>query len=58
MLLGEEAPDKGTVELGANVKVGYLPQVITFDNEEYTVIQAFSAFLHFYLYFLFLLDSF
>ena len=41
MLLGEEAPDKGTVELGANVKVGYLPQVITFDNEEYTVIQAF-----------------
>lgn len=41
MLLGEDAPDKGTVELGANVKVGYLPQVITFDNEEYTVIQAF-----------------
>lgn len=41
MLLGEEAPDKGTVELGDNVKVGYLPQVITFDNEEYTVIQAF-----------------
>ena len=32
MLLGEEAPDKGTVELGANVKVGYLPQVITFDS--------------------------
>lgn len=41
ILLGEEAPDKGTVELGDNVKVGYLPQVITFDNEEYTVIQAF-----------------
>ena len=41
MLLGEESPDKGTVELVANVKVGYLPQVITFDNEEYTVIQAF-----------------
>lgn len=41
MLLGEEAPDKGTVELGDNVKVGYLPQVITFDNEEYIVIQAF-----------------
>lgn len=45
MLLGEEAPDKGTVELGANVKVGYLPQVITFDNEEYTVIQAFRDYI-------------
>lgn len=40
MLLGEE-PDKGIVQLGANVKVGYLPQVITFDNEDHTVLQAF-----------------
>lgn len=41
MLLGEEEPDKGIVQLGANVKVGYLPQVITFDNEDHTVLQAF-----------------
>ena len=41
MLLGEEVPDKGVVQLGANVKVGYLPQVITFSNEDHTVLQAF-----------------
>lgn len=41
MLLGEEAPDKGAVQLGSNIKVGYLPQVITFNNEENTVLQEF-----------------
>lgn len=41
MLLGEEQPDKGVVELGANVKVAYLPQKITFKNEESTVLEAF-----------------
>jgi ATP-binding cassette, subfamily F, member 3 len=41
MLLGEEQPDKGVVELGANVKVAYLPQKITFKNEEFTVLEAF-----------------
>ncbi|MDV4150737.1 ABC-F type ribosomal protection protein [Clostridium sp. AL.422] len=41
ILLGEEAPDKGRVELGANVRLGYLPQVITFSNEDHTVLQAF-----------------
>lgn len=41
MLLGEERPDSGAVELGANVKVGYLPQAITFPNEELTVVECF-----------------
>ncbi len=41
LLLGEEACDRGIVELGANVSLGYLPQVITFNNEEDTVLQAF-----------------
>ena len=41
MLLGEEVSDKGIVELGVNVKVGYLPQVITFKNEDHTVLQVF-----------------
>lgn len=41
MLLGEEQPDQGVVELGANVKVAYLPQNITFDNEELTVLETF-----------------
>lgn len=41
MLLGEETPDEGIVEFGANVKGGYLPQVITFNDDELTVLQAF-----------------
>jgi len=41
MLLGEEQPDKGVVELGANVMAAYLPQKITFKNEEFTVLEAF-----------------
>jgi len=41
MLLGEEEPDKGVVELGANVKVAYLPQKITFKNEEFTLLECF-----------------
>ncbi|MGD7023710.1 ribosomal protection-like ABC-F family protein [Rossellomorea vietnamensis] len=41
MLLGEELPDHGTVELGANVKAAYLPQKIDFKNEESTVLECF-----------------
>ncbi|SFB41116.1 ribosomal protection-like ABC-F family protein [Clostridium frigidicarnis] len=41
MLLGEEEPDDGVVDLGANVKVAYLPQKITFKNEELTVLECF-----------------
>jgi ATP-binding cassette, subfamily F, member 3 len=41
MLLGEEQPDNGMVALGANVMAAYLPQKITFTNEELTVIETF-----------------
>lgn len=41
MLLGDETADEGIIELGANVKVGYLPQVITFSNAELTVLETF-----------------
>ncbi len=41
MLLGEEQPDQGVVELGANVMAAYLPQKITFKDEEQTVLEAF-----------------
>ncbi|MBM7616139.1 ribosomal protection-like ABC-F family protein [Alkaliphilus hydrothermalis] len=41
LLLGEEQPDKGVVELGANVMAAYLPQKITFNNEELTVLECF-----------------
>lgn len=41
MLLGEELPDAGKVELGANVMAAYLPQKITYKNEELTVLECF-----------------
>jgi ATP-binding cassette, subfamily F, member 3 len=41
MLLGEEQPDSGVVELGANVMAAYLPQKIEFENEELTVLDCF-----------------
>jgi ATPase subunit of ABC transporter with duplicated ATPase domains len=41
ILLGEEQSDNGTAELGANVEMAYLPQNITFENEELTVLDWF-----------------
>jgi ATPase subunit of ABC transporter with duplicated ATPase domains len=41
MLLGEEQPDSGTVQLGAHVLAAYLPQTVTFPNEELTVLDYF-----------------
>lgn len=41
MLLGEMNMDSGSVALGANVKIAYLPQIISFNNEEDTVIECF-----------------
>lgn len=41
ILLGEIVPDNGKVQLGSNIKIGYLPQNITFNNEELTVLDAF-----------------
>ena len=40
-LLGEVEADYGEVKLGSNTKIGYLPQNITFNNEELTVLEAF-----------------
>ncbi|WP_026478658.1 ribosomal protection-like ABC-F family protein [Alkaliphilus transvaalensis] len=41
MLLGEEGLDAGKLELGANVMMAYLPQKITFKDEELTVLECF-----------------
>lgn len=41
ILLGEEAPDSGTVETGASAMTAYLPQRIVFNNEELTVLDCF-----------------
>jgi ATP-binding cassette, subfamily F, member 3 len=41
ILFGEEQSDSGVAALGANVRVAYLPQNITFKNEELTVLDCF-----------------
>lgn len=41
MILDEEIPDSGLIKLGSNVKVGYLPQQVTFPDEESIVLQCF-----------------
>ncbi|MDF2539795.1 MAG: transporter ATP-binding protein [Herbinix sp.] len=41
LLLGEELPESGIVELGANVQAAYLPQNITFPNMDLTVLECF-----------------
>ena len=41
LLLGEEEADAGVVGLGANVMAAYLPQKITFKDEELTVLECF-----------------
>lgn len=40
-LLGEVEADYGEVKLGSNIKIGYLPQNIVFNNEELTVLEVF-----------------
>jgi len=41
ILLGEEDSDGGMVKIGENVKVAYLPQDISFNDEELTVVECF-----------------
>lgn len=41
LLLKTEELDRGIVELGASVKLAYLPQNIIFNNEEMTVLECF-----------------
>lgn len=40
IILGEESVDRGSVQLGANVKIGYLSQALTVTSDQ-TVLEAF-----------------
>ena len=42
LILGELEAQEGKVETGSNVKVGYLPQQVTFDSEDVTLLEEFS----------------
>jgi ATPase subunit of ABC transporter with duplicated ATPase domains len=41
LLLGEMDADSGSIMFGASLKIAYLPQIITFNREEDTVIDCF-----------------
>lgn len=43
MILGEEFPDRGEFKIGAQVKIGYLPQQVEFADEEQTVLEYFAG---------------
>lgn len=38
LILGELLPDEGALSLGASIKVGYLPQIITFEDPNQRVL--------------------
>ena len=38
LICGEETPDAGKLRMGPTVKIGYLPQVVTFDHPERTLV--------------------
>ena len=38
IILGEEAPDAGSVYLGPAIKIGYLPQIIRFDRPDRNLV--------------------
>ncbi len=42
MVVGELVPDGGVIRLGAEVKIGYLPQQIVFPDEEKSLVDYFS----------------
>jgi len=42
IILNEMPPDSGEVKIGSNVKIGYLPQEVSFDREDISVVDYFS----------------
>lgn len=43
LLLEELKPDSGTIRIGSQVKIGYLPQQVEFADEEQTILEYFSG---------------
>lgn len=44
IILNEINPDAGEVKIGSNVKIGYLPQEVSFDKEDISIVDYFSYF--------------
>lgn len=39
MILGDVLPDQGDIKVSSNINIAYLPQVVTFKNEDATVLE-------------------
>jgi ATPase subunit of ABC transporter with duplicated ATPase domains len=42
IILNEISPDEGEVKIGFKVKIGYLPQEVSFDKEDISIVDYFS----------------
>jgi ATPase subunit of ABC transporter with duplicated ATPase domains len=42
IILNEISPDEGEVKIGSKVKIGYLPQEVSFDKEDISIVDYFS----------------
>lgn len=42
IILNQEKPDSGVVKIGSKVKIGYLSQEVSFDNEDVSIVDYFS----------------
>ena len=44
IILKELEPDSGNIQIGSQVKIGYLPQQVAFEDEELTILDYFAHF--------------
>ncbi|MCL2235955.1 MAG: ABC-F type ribosomal protection protein [Defluviitaleaceae bacterium] len=43
MIMGEESCDEGEIKVSSNIKIAYLSQIVIFDNENMTVLDALRS---------------
>lgn len=43
IILSENIPDRGIIKIGSNLTIGYLPQNVTFEDEDLSILDHFSS---------------
>lgn len=43
IIMGEEQTDSGEVKISSNVKCGYMPQIITFENDDASILETLRS---------------
>lgn len=44
MIMGEESSDSGDIKVGESTRIAYMPQIITFDRPDSTILETFRYF--------------